>query len=559
MKDHLKRKHPDIIVKYTEDHCAESMDEAGPSNIPKKRRDSVKEFIGRSLFYEETSSRKKYLDKLFALMISLDMEPLRMGEHEGLKNFVHALDPKYVLPDTSTLTNKLLPQMYNEVRSKLLTALKDCDNLSITVDTWTTIANEAILAVTGHFMYCNKLISPLLAALKVEGSQNAGKIATVIHETLEGMDCRKKVVTIVTDNLQSMINAAEILKIKHLPCFAHTLNLVMTDAFKITEFEILINKCKKIVSFFKHSTLASDTLKSIQKECNKKQLKLVQQVDTRWNSTFYMLERIRVIRNELTLAISKCEKAPPNLSAEEYKMIEEIEKMLEPFEVATNLVSGEEYPSLSIILPIIKGLSLKLVELEKINLNEISRKLLESLKNSVSKRIKPYEKRTSCIMATLLNPKYKKRGFKTDDEAENAIRLLQNEYTSFLSTPDKIQNSEPPATASSSKKEKVDDLLYFLNIPDSQYNPRSDAIVDVRQYVEKPNIFKAEDPLKYWQVSQSKLKELAFKYLSIPASSTPAERIFSLAGQILTERRNRLDSEHFHHLLFIKQNFKLFN
>ncbi|GBM98927.1 hypothetical protein AVEN_201370-1, partial [Araneus ventricosus] len=237
-------------------------------------------------------------------------------------------------------------------------------------DTWTTIANEAILAVTGHFMYCNKLISPLLAALKVEGSQNAGKIATVIHETLEGMDCRKKVVTIVTDNLQSMIYAAEILKIKHLPCFAHTLNLVMTDAFKITEFEILINKCKKIVSFFKHSTLASDTLKSIQKECNKKQLKLVQQVDTRWNSTFYMLERIRVIRNELTLAISKCEKAPPNLSAEEYKMIEEIEKMLEPFEVATNLVSGEEYPSLSIILPIIKGLSLKLVELEKINLNE---------------------------------------------------------------------------------------------------------------------------------------------------------------------------------------------
>lgn len=49
-----------------------------------------------------------------------------------------------------------------------------------------------------------------------------------------------------------------------------------------------------------------------------------------------MLERIRVIRNELTLAISKCEKAPPNLSAEEYKMLEEIEKMLEPFEVATN-------------------------------------------------------------------------------------------------------------------------------------------------------------------------------------------------------------------------------
>ncbi|GBL78146.1 hypothetical protein AVEN_63046-1 [Araneus ventricosus] len=93
MKDtsdiHLKSKHPDTIVKYTEDHCVESLDEARPSNISKKRRGSVKEFIGRSHFYEDMSIRIKYLDKLFAQMIAINMESLRMEEHEGLKHFVY--------------------------------------------------------------------------------------------------------------------------------------------------------------------------------------------------------------------------------------------------------------------------------------------------------------------------------------------------------------------------------------------------------------------------------------------------------------------------------------
>lgn len=51
------------------------------------------------------------------------------------------------------------------------------------------------------------------------------------------------------------------------------------------------------------------------------------------------------------------------------------------------------------------------------------------------------------------------------------------------------------------------------------------------------------DPLAFWikyEVSMPKLVETALKYSSKPATSVPPERVFSKAGQVRTERRNRL-------------------
>lgn len=140
---------------------------------------------------------------------------------------------------------------------------------------------------------------------------------------------------IVTDNAAVMLKVAEIVKLRHLPCFAHTLNLVYKDTCNQLEFKELMDKCKQIVRYFKHSTLASDQLKAAQKSLNKPELKLLQEIETRWNSLFYMIERLRKVRDEVTLVINQNSRAPPNLSAEEYTLLEEVEKILDPLEACT--------------------------------------------------------------------------------------------------------------------------------------------------------------------------------------------------------------------------------
>jgi hypothetical protein len=79
---------------------------------------------------------------------------------------------------------------------------------------------------------------------------------------------------------------------RHMPCWAHILNLVSNDCLKIESLAEIIKKCKTLVGFFKSSSNACDKLKKAQVDGGKNPLKLMQSVPTRWNSVFYMFKRI---------------------------------------------------------------------------------------------------------------------------------------------------------------------------------------------------------------------------------------------------------------------------
>ena len=66
------------------------------------------------------------------------------------------------------------------------------------------------------------------------------------------------------------------------------------------------------------------------------------------------------------------------------------------------------------------------------------------------------------------------------------------------------------------------------------------------------------DPLTWWRENEARfygLKRLARKYLAIPATSAPSERVFSLAGNICSRRRPSLSSpDHLDALVFLNAN-----
>ena len=60
------------------------------------------------------------------------------------------------------------------------------------------------------------------------------------------------------------------------------------------------------------------------------------------------------------------------------------------------------------------------------------------------------------------------------------------------------------------------------------------------------------DPLEYWKVNERvfpRLSTLAKRYLGIPASSVPVERLFSSAGELISKKRNSLLPENANVLL----------
>ncbi|KOB68218.1 DNA-directed RNA polymerase [Operophtera brumata] len=85
---------------------------------------------------------------------------------------------------------------------------------------------------------------------------------------------------------------------------------------------------------------------------------------------------------------------------------------------------------------------------------------------------------------------------------------------------------------------------------------------DLREYKKEKRLPLNEDPLVCWKGNAYKyprLLPIVRLYLSAPPSSVASEQLFSGAGLIYEEHRNRLKGEKAEKLLFIKYNLPLFN
>ena len=103
-----------------------------------------------------------------------------------------------------------------------------------------------------------------------------------------------KIYCLVTNNASNMVAAAKLTGWRHIPCFAHTLNLIVQKATdKDSELSQLHQECQNIVTFLKQSVKARDKLTEAQRQMAAwRETKLIRVVVTRWNSSFYMYQQL---------------------------------------------------------------------------------------------------------------------------------------------------------------------------------------------------------------------------------------------------------------------------
>jgi hypothetical protein len=76
-----------------------------------------------------------------------------------------------------------------------------------------------------------------------------------------------------------------------------------------------------------------------------------------------------------------------------------------------------------------------------------------------------------------------------------------------------------------------------------------------KQWMKEPTVGRDTDILKYWQSKQYQyplIASIAKDYLAIPATSADSERVFSVGGDIITKKRNRLSPSTLRYLLCLR-------
>ena len=99
----------------------------------------------------------------------------------------------------------------------------------------------------------------------------------------------------------------------------------------------------------------------------------------------------------------------------------------------------------------------------------------------------------------------------------------------------------------------ISDVLRFGIILISYHQISYNAVYGIHFQI----LTRAEDPLKYWVARKTlypTLRRPACKYLCISASCVPCERIFSKAGELVSQKRSRLKPKTVEMILFLTKN-----
>lgn len=78
---------------------------------------------------------------------------------------------------------------------------------------------------------------------KLDSRHTGENMANALSEIFTEWNIQKKISCIVTDNAANALKMCQILKIKNLPCFAHSLNLVVQDNLDMPVVKDTIKKC----------------------------------------------------------------------------------------------------------------------------------------------------------------------------------------------------------------------------------------------------------------------------------------------------------------------------
>lgn len=293
---------------------------------------SMKQFLLKSL----TPATQKSIDEELAKMVAMDFQPFSIVEDKGFKKFTRALNPVYSIPSRKTLSQKMIPDLYQKERASLQDRVNNAKAVCLTTDSWTSQTTTSFLSVTCHFIENYKMVSCLLDCFEFSDRHTADNLAEELLRVAKEWHVEHKVVGCVTDNAANITKAVKTLKWTHHPCLAHTINLIVRDALKV--MKPAVDKVKAIVEFFHRSTTATQKLKSTQRQMDMPELKLKQDCVTRWNSTFYMLKRILESKDAVisTLAVINAPVDP--LSQEEWEALQEACTVLEQFEQVTVVV-----------------------------------------------------------------------------------------------------------------------------------------------------------------------------------------------------------------------------
>ena len=359
LKNHLRSHHR---PEYRELHNDEP--ESSAEAQSQRKMDVFCKLSNTAEKLPSSSARAQELTAAVVDFVVRDLRPVNVVDSVGFLQLMEVAEPRYMVPCRRTV-DSYIEKKYFAVKARVQQELKQVDYMGMTTDMWTSRAKDGYISLTAHYISPQFVMRHRnLQSCHFPGSHTATNIAAMLQNLVEdwGIDLFSQVPAFTSDNARNVVNAiSENLMLVAIPCAGHSLNLAVQDALAVTELRTALGRARKIVEHFNRSRLDSEELKAKQKQLSLPFHCLIQDVVTRWNSTLDMASRLCEQQAAIAAVLhGKRDLHHLEPSPREWYVLEDLVKLLEPFKNATEILSGQKYPTLSCLGPILADLLTKI-------------------------------------------------------------------------------------------------------------------------------------------------------------------------------------------------------
>lgn len=171
------------------------------------------------------------------------------------------------------------------------------------------------------------------------------------------------------------------------------------------------------------------------------------------------------------------------------------------------------------------------------------------LLSSFDKRFGNIEYMTLLAISTILDPRFKILHFHNPLAHSQAIQKIVTEMQLISKELYSKRKRRLPKRSNDDNVWSHHETLLtsqHQTVHEEEIYSRSEMLRDLKHYLNQPPITLNDDPLNYWHKNNVYpiLNKIAHRYFPIVATSVPSERLFSKAGNILIENRNRISPTH---------------
>ncbi|XP_061127704.1 zinc finger BED domain-containing protein 4-like [Syngnathus typhle] len=273
---HLSKIHSEVHKELQLKRAAATENPAATPTPRPRYQSTLEAAFQKGKTYPDDSPRAGNITDLIAKMICLDLQPISIVEDRGFNALMKYVDPSFKMPSRKKIKEETITHMYTAFCNEVKRTLENAESVVLTTDMWTSRSTQSYLTVTCHFVHDWQMVEYVLEANCFTEQHTAANISLALKRITDHWGITQKVAAVITDNGANVVAAVHQAGWTHYPCFAHTLNLVVKDAIKaVPEIVNLLHKCSAIVTFFHHSSKATEKLSNLQKQLDMPEHKLI--------------------------------------------------------------------------------------------------------------------------------------------------------------------------------------------------------------------------------------------------------------------------------------------